>query len=136
VQLHVSSPFLLTKELLTDMISAKNGKIIVISSIWGLVGASTEVLYSTVKGALNTFVKALAKEVAPSGISVNGIAPGAIETQMLDHLTEEEKAMLCDEIPMGRFGKPIEVADLAVFLASDSASYINGQIISINGAWH
>ncbi|HET7578535.1 MAG TPA: SDR family oxidoreductase [Bacillales bacterium] len=136
VQLHVTSPFLLTKGLLPAMISDKHGKIIVVSSVWGLVGASTEVLYSTVKGALNSFVKALAKEVAPSGISVNGIAPGAVSTKMLDHLTEEEKAALQEEIPMGRFGKPEEIADLAAFLASEKASYINGEIVSINGAWY
>lgn len=136
VQLHVTSPFLLTKELLGSMISAKTGKIIVVSSVWGLVGASTEVLYSTVKGALNSFVKSLAKEVAPSGINVNGIAPGAISTKMLNHLTEQENEVLREEIPMGRFGKPEEVAELASFLASDKAAYINGQIVSINGAWY
>lgn len=136
IQLHLTSPFLLTKELLPPMISEKNGKIIVISSIWGLVGASTEVLYSTVKGALNSFVKALAKEVGPSHINVNGIAPGAISTQMLDHLNAQESERLREEIPMGRFGEPKEVAELAAFLASDKASYINGQIVSINGAWH
>jgi 3-oxoacyl-[acyl-carrier protein] reductase len=136
VQLHVTSPFLLTKYLLPKMISRKRGKILVISSVWGLAGASTEVLYSTVKGALNSFVKALAKEVAPSGISVNGIAPGAVSTKMLDHLTVEEKIALAEEIPMGRFARPEEIADLTVFLASDKAAYINGEIISINGAWY
>ncbi|HEX6923745.1 MAG TPA: SDR family oxidoreductase, partial [Bacillales bacterium] len=136
VQLHVTSPFLVTKYLLGSMVSKKHGKIIVISSVWGLVGASTEVLYSTVKGALNSFVKALAKEVAPSGISVNGIAPGAVSTKMLDHLSETEKNELAEEIPMGRFGKPEEIADLAAFLASEKASYINGEIVSIDGAWH
>ncbi|HEX6923087.1 MAG TPA: SDR family oxidoreductase [Bacillales bacterium] len=136
VQLHVTSPFLVTKYLLGSMVSKKHGKIIVISSVWGLVGASMEVLYSTVKGALNSFVKALAKEVAPSGVSVNGIAPGAVSTKMLDHLSEAEKNELAEEIPMGRFGKPEEIADLAAFLASEKASYINGEIVSIDGAWH
>lgn len=135
VQLHVTAPLLLTKTLLPAMISRKYGKIVVISSIWGLRGASMEVVYSTAKGALNSFVKALAKEVAPSGISVNGIAPGAVSTKMLAHLSEQEKAALREDIPMGRFGRPQEIADLAVFLASDKAAYINGEIISINGAW-
>lgn len=136
VQLHVTSPFLLTKYVLPKMISRKRGKILVISSVWGLAGASTEVLYSTVKGALNSFVKALAKEVAPSGIAVNGIAPGAVSTKMLDHLTEEEKVALAEEIPMGRFARPEEIADLAAFLVSEKAAYINGEIVSINGAWY
>lgn len=135
VQLHVTSPFLITKYLLPAMITGKSGKILIISSVWGIVGASTEVLYSTVKGALNSFVKALAKEVAPSGISVNGIAPGAVSTKMLSHLTEEEKIALRQEIPMGRFADPKEIAELAGFLASEKAAYINGEIISINGAW-
>lgn len=135
VQLQVTSPFLITKYLLPTMVSQKSGKILVVSSVWGIVGASTEVLYSTVKGALNSFVKALAKEVAPSGISVNGIAPGAVETKMLAHLSEAEKVALRQEIPMGRFAEPEEVANLAAFLASEKARYINGEIVSINGAW-
>jgi 3-oxoacyl-[acyl-carrier protein] reductase len=135
VHLNVTSPFLITKYLLPEMIAKKHGNIVVISSVWGLTGASTEVLYSTVKGGLNAFVKALAKEVAPSGISVNGIAPGAISTRMLDDFTDGEKEALRNDIPMGRFGKPEEVADLALFLASEKADYINGEIVSINGAW-
>lgn len=136
VQLHITSPFMLTKALLPSMIQRKKGNIVAISSIWGQTGASCEVLYSMVKGGTNTFVKALAKEVAPSGIRVNGVAPGAISTQMLSNLTEEEKGQLCDEIPMGRLGDPKEVAELVVFLSSEKATYINGQIIGINGAWY
>jgi 3-oxoacyl-[acyl-carrier protein] reductase len=136
IQLHVTSPFLLTKYLLGGMVSRRCGKIIVISSIWGRVGASTEVLYSTVKGALNSFVKSLAKETAPSGISVNGVAPGAVATKMLDHLTAVEKASLREEIPMGRFAKAEEIASLVSFLISKQASYINGEIVGIDGAWH
>ncbi|OIJ09964.1 3-oxoacyl-ACP reductase [Anaerobacillus arseniciselenatis] len=136
VQHSVTSPFLITKALLPTMIENKAGNIIVISSIWGLTGASCEVLYSMVKGGQNTFVKALAKEVAPSGIRVNGIAPGAIATNMLEDFSEEEIDTLCGEIPMGRLGSPNEVADLVVFLTSNKSNYINGQIISINGAWY
>lgn len=136
VQLQITSPFLLTKYLLPSMIRKKAGDIIVITSVWGFMGASCEVLYSMVKGGLNTFVKALAKEVAPSGIRVNGIAPGIIDTKMNSHLTEEEREALRQEIPMGRFGKPSEVADLVEFLLSERATYINGEIISINGAWY
>lgn len=136
IQLQVTSPFLLTKYLLPAMIRKKQGNIIVITSIWGFTGASCEVLYSMVKGGLNTFVKALAKEVASSGIRVNGVAPGVIDTKMNSHLTSAEREALIQEIPMGRFGKPAEVADLVEFLLSDRAAYINGEIISINGAWY
>ncbi|RXI97948.1 SDR family oxidoreductase [Anaerobacillus alkaliphilus] len=136
IQLHLTSPLLLTKAFLPTMIQKKTGKIAVISSIWGVTGASCEVLYSTVKGGLNTFVKALAKEVAPSGINVNGVAPGAITTSMMSQFDKDEIASLCEDIPMGRLGKPEEVADLVTFLISEKASYINGQIININGAWY
>ncbi|KHF29587.1 3-oxoacyl-[acyl-carrier-protein] reductase FabG [Anoxybacillus sp. BCO1] len=136
VQLHVTSPFLLTKRLLPSMIQQRRGQIVVISSIWGLTGASCEVLYSMVKGAQNTFVKALAKEVAPSGIRVNAIAPGAIDTPMLHEFTEEEIQALIDDIPLGRVGKPEDVAKAVSFLISDHASYITGQILSVNGGWY
>lgn len=136
IQLQLTTPFLLTKYLLPAMIRKKQGKIVVISSVWGLAGASCEVLYSTVKGGLNTFVKALAKEVAPSGIQVNGIAPGAVDTNMLRQFTREELRQLEEEIPMGRFGEPSEIAELVDFLISDRSNYISGQIISIDGAWY
>jgi 3-oxoacyl-[acyl-carrier protein] reductase len=136
VQLHVTSPFLLTKKLLPHMISQKSGNIVVISSIWGLTGASCEVLYSMVKGGQNTFVKALAKELAPSGIRVNAVAPGAINTKMLGQFNEEELTQLADEIPMGRMGTPDEVAKAVSFLISNHASYITGQILSVNGGWY
>ena len=136
VQLHVTSPFLLTKRLLPHMISNKKGNIVVISSIWGLAGASCEVLYSMVKGGQNTFVKALAKELAPSGIRVNAVAPGAIDTNMLRLFSDEEMEMLREEIPMGRIGKPEEVAKAVSFLISEQASYITGQILSVNGGWY
>lgn len=136
VQLHVTSPFLLTKRLLPSMIQRRRGQIVVISSIWGLTGASCEVLYSMVKGAQNTFVKALAKEVAPSDIRVNAIAPGAIDTPMLQEFTAEELEALANEIPLGRIGKPEDVAKAVSFLISDDASYITGQILSVNGGWY
>jgi 3-oxoacyl-[acyl-carrier protein] reductase len=136
VQLHVTSPFLLTKKLLPHMISQKSGNIVVISSIWGLTGASCEVLYSMVKGGQNTFVKALAKELAPSGIRVNAVAPGAIATNMLQSFSEEELLQLAEEIPMGRIGTPDEVAKAVSFLISNDASYITGQILSVNGGWY
>ncbi len=136
IYLHITAPFVITKALLPKMISAKSGQIIMISSIWGLTGASFEVLYSMVKGAQNTFVKALAKEVALSGIRVNGVAPGAIETDMMASYSKEEVKELAEEIPLGRIGYPKEVADAVSYLISSRASYITGQILSVNGGWY
>ncbi|MCZ0755394.1 elongation factor P 5-aminopentanone reductase [Anoxybacillus sp. J5B_2022] len=136
VQLHVTTPVLLTKKLLPPMIRKKSGNIVVVSSIWGLTGASCEVVYSMVKGGQNAFVKALAKELAPSGVRVNAVAPGAIRTDMLQSFSEEELKKMEEEIPLGRIGEPNEVAQTVSFLLSDAASYITGQIISVNGGWY
>ncbi|MGG4488998.1 elongation factor P 5-aminopentanone reductase [Metabacillus idriensis] len=136
VQLQITSPYMLTKELIPGMVRNKRGSIIVISSIWGEIGASCEVLYSMVKGGQNTFVKALAKELAPSGIRVNAIAPGAVATDMLQAFSEDELSDLKDEIPMGRIGKPEEIGEAVLFLSSERASYITGQVLSVNGGWH
>lgn len=135
VQQQVMSPYLLTKGLLPAMISAKQGHIMFITSIWGQIGASCETLYSMVKGGQNALVKALAKEVAPSGVYVNGVAPGAIETKMLADFSDQEKQKLAEDIPMGRLGRPEEVANVVRFLISSEASYLNGQILAVNGAW-
>jgi 3-oxoacyl-[acyl-carrier protein] reductase len=136
VQLQITSPYMISKELIPSMVSRKKGNIVVISSIWGEIGASCEVLYSMVKGGQNTFVKALAKELAPSGIRVNAIAPGAVATDMLQSFSEEDLADLEEEIPLGRIGKPEEIADAVLFLSSNHASYITGQVLSVNGGWH
>ncbi|WP_416150887.1 elongation factor P 5-aminopentanone reductase [Salipaludibacillus sp. HK11] len=132
----ITTPSLITKMFLPGMISAKSGKIIMITSIWGLTGASCEVPYSMIKGGQNAFVKALAKEVARSGIQVNAIAPGAIETEMLAGYSSDDILELKEEIPAGRLGKPSEIAGLVAFLLSKDADYINGQILSVNGAWY
>lgn len=116
-----------------NMIKEKNGTIINISSIWGNVGASCEAIYSATKGAVNSFTKALAKELAPSGIKINAISCGAIETEMNSFLTDEEKQAFIDEIPSMRFGTPKEVANLAYYLASENSSYLTGQIITLDG---
>ncbi|WLR52400.1 SDR family oxidoreductase [Bacillus tianshenii] len=136
LQLHCSSPYLLTKELLPQMISQRCGRIVFVTSIWGEAGASCETLYSMVKGGQNALVKALAKEVAPSGITVNAVSPGAVATKMMDGFNEEELQMICDEIPAGRLAKAEEIAQLIGFLCSEEASYIQGQVIGVNGGWH
>ncbi|MFT4413632.1 elongation factor P 5-aminopentanone reductase [Fredinandcohnia humi] len=136
IQLHNTSPYLLTKELLPTMISKKSGNIIVISSIWGQTGASCEVLYSMVKGGQLSFVKALAKEVALSGIRVNAVSPGAIKTNMLTEFSKEDLMEISEDIPLGRIGEPYEVAHAVSFLLSNKASYITGQVLSVNGGWY
>ena len=101
--------------------------------MWGQVGASCEVHYSAAKAGLIGMTKALAQELAPSGITVNCVAPGAIETAMMDAFSDDDKAALCEEIPLGRLGQPQEIAEAVSFLASDKAAYITGQIIAVNG---
>jgi len=115
------------------MVRAKAGCIINITSIWGVAGASCEVVYSAAKAGVIGLTKALAKEVGPSGVRVNAIACGAFETRMNDRLTAQEKAGFVEGIPLGRFGKPQEVGDLAVFLASEKAGYLTGQVIILDG---
>lgn len=117
------------------MLNKKSGCIINISSIWGNAGASCEVLYSAAKGAVNSFTKALGKELAPSNIRVNAIAPGVIDTVMNSNLSAEERESLKQEIPFMRFGKSEEVGKLAVFLASENSSYITSQVITIDGGF-
>ncbi|MEI4802753.1 elongation factor P 5-aminopentanone reductase [Bacillus sp. NPDC077411] len=136
VELQVKNVYKLVSFALPSMIRNRSGNIVVISSIWGQIGASCEVLYSMVKGAQNSYVKALAKEVALSGVRVNAIAPGAIETEMLHIFSNEEKQEIAEEIPLGRLGLPEEVANTVAFVVSSQASYITGQIIGVNGGWH
>ncbi len=118
---------------LPHMLSAKYGRIINISSMWGQVGASCEVAYSAAKAGVIGLTKALAKEAGPSGITVNCVAPGAVETDMMAHFSAEDIAALCEEIPLGRLGRPEEIADVIAFLAGDGAAYITGQVIGVNG---
>ncbi len=127
--------YLCTKLAQKNMVSKKWGRIINISSVWGVSGASCESVYSASKAAIIGFTKAMAKELAPSGICVNAIAPGVIDTKMNAIFSSEEKALLEKEIPCGRFGSAKEVSELAYFLATDNASYIIGQTIGIDGGF-
>lgn len=137
MNIHVRTPFFLAQKAIPKMIQRRWGRIVTISSIWGVTGASFEVLYSTAKGALVAFTKALAKEVAPSGITVNSVAPGLIETDMvLSAFSPEDLEGITADIPASRMGKPEEVAALVSFLTKEEAGYINGQVISLNGAWY
>lgn len=122
-----------SRAFLPAMIREKCGCIINISSMWGEVGASCEVDYSATKAGIIGFTKALAKEVAPSGIRVNCVSPGFIMTEMNSQFTDEELNDIKEEIPLGFFGKPEHVADCISFLASNMAEYITGQVISVNG---
>lgn len=130
---NIKSMFLVTKAFVNDMISKKYGKIINISSMWGVTGGSCEVHYSASKAAVIGFTKALAKELGPSKICVNCIAPGVIETEMNSHLSEEDMKEICNETPIERIGKPEEVAKSVMFLASDNADFITGQVINVDG---
>lgn len=117
-----------------SMVRAKSGHIINISSVWGLTGASCEVAYSASKGAVNSFTKALAKELAPSNISVNAIAFGAVDTEMNGHLNEEERKSLIQEIPAGRMASP-EEAGQAIVKLYEMPVYFTGEIIKFDGGW-
>jgi len=118
-----------------NMLLRKSGCIVNISSIWGSSGASCEVVYSASKGAVDSFTKALAKELAPSGIRVNAIACGVIHTEMNNQLSEEEKQALAEDIPLMRFGQPSEIAELVFFLAEKKSAYITGQVIKADGGF-
>ena len=135
IQIHLTSPMMLTKKLIPKLRQKESGSIVLVSSIWGQTGASYEVAYSAVKGAQIAFAKALSKELASSGIRVNAVAPGAIQTPMVESFSEEEIEAITADIPSGRLGQPEEVADSVEFLLSDKSSYINGQVLAVNGGW-
>lgn len=132
---NVKSAFIISKQVLPAMINAGHGSIINVSSMWGNVGASMEVGYSASKSALIGFSKALAKEVAPSGIRVNCVCPGVIDTKMNARFSEEDILQLKEQTPLGRIGSAQEVANLIYFLSSEEASFITGQTISCDGGF-
>ncbi|EUJ31825.1 3-ketoacyl-ACP reductase [Listeria floridensis FSL S10-1187] len=134
--IHVGAPLYLLRKFLPKLRRSESGRILFISSIWGEVGAAMEVAYSTMKGAQIAFVKALSKETAGNGITVNCLTPGAVDTEMLDRFSEQEKLELASEIPLLRLGKPADIAHAALFLISDQAAFMTGQILGVNGGWH
>lgn len=130
---NVTGTFLASKHVLREMIKKHSGKIVNVSSMWGISGSSCESCYSASKGAVIAFTKALAKEVGPSGITVNCVAPGFIDTAMNKDISAKDRKAFADETPMGRTGTPEEVAKTILFLASDGADFITGQILGCDG---
>lgn len=135
ISVNLTGAFLYSKAVITGMVHRKSGSIINISSMWGIVGSSCEVHYSTTKAALIGMTKALAKELGPSGIRVNAIAPGVIATDMNRALGEEDIAVLKDETPLMKIGSPLDVAKAALFLAGDGADFITGEVMNISGGY-
>ena len=125
----------LTKDVLPQMLRRHSGSVINISSVWGESGASCEVAYSAAKAGLIGFTKALAKECAPSGVRVNCVSCGLIDTKMNITLSEEDLNAVTDEIPMGRMGTPDDIANAVMFLAEESSAYITGQVLRVDGGW-
>ena len=135
MDVNLSSMFYLCRALAPEMVSSRIGSIVTVSSIWGQVGASCEVAYSASKAAVIGFTRALAKELGPSGVRVNCIAPGVIDTRMMDEHSEETKAQLADETPLGRLGTPQDVAHACAFLLGDGAAFITGQVLGVDGGY-
>ena len=123
------------RAVLPHMLARKSGSIVTVSSMWGQVGASCEAAYSATKGAVTAYTKALAKELGPSNIRVNCVAPGVIDTKMNAHLSRQDLAALAEETPLGRIGTPEEAAAAIAFLAGDEASFITGQVLAPNGGF-
>ncbi len=134
IAVNLSSVFYTSKQAIPLFLSHNTGRIINISSVWGEVGASTEVAYSASKGGINAFTRGLAKELAPNHIPVNAVACGCIDTRMNDCFTEADKEALADEIPAGRFGSPEEAAETVIRVLC-MPDYLTGQIITLDGGW-
>ncbi len=135
INTNLSSAFYCSREALKNMINEKSGVIINIASMWGEVGASMEVHYSTAKAGLIGMTKALAKEVGLSGVRVNAVSPGVVLTDMMNAFSEKDKEILKDETPLNTLGTPEDIADAVSFLVSDKARFITGQVLSVNGGF-
>ena len=133
IQTNLYSAFAMSQEVIPNMVHRKKGCIINISSSWGIVGASLEVLYSISKAGMNGMTKALAKELGPSNIRVNAIAPGMIQTRMNSQFSKDELKEIQEEMPLERIGQPEDIAKCVRWLIEDN--YTTGQIIPINGGW-
>ncbi|WP_125153068.1 elongation factor P 5-aminopentanone reductase [Clostridium rectalis] len=133
LNINLKGVFNCSHNVVIHMLHKGVGSIINISSMWGNVGASCEVIYSASKGGINSFTKALAKELGPSNIRVNAVSPGVIDTEMNSWMCKEDREELMEEIPLCRFGQCIDIGKAVVFLASDDSNYITGQIITIDG---
>ena len=133
INTNLSSVFNITKAFIKSMVKQREGRVINISSVAGLMGNPGQVNYSSSKAAIGGFTKSLAKELASRNITVNSIAPGFISSDMTDALTDEQKSEILNQIPMQKFGDPKNIAELAVFLASEKGKYITGQTISVDG---
>lgn len=131
--INMKGVYLCSKAALEYMVHKKYGRIVNISSMWGISGASCESVYSASKAAVIGFTKALSKELAPSNITVNAVAPGVIDTKMNSNLTQEEKEELAEQIPCGRFGTAKEISEVVYDLASEKSAYITGQVICVDG---
>lgn len=135
IDINMRGVFNVSREFYNSMVSNKFGRMINISSMWGITGASLESVYSASKAAVIGFSKALAKELAPSGITVNVIAPGVIKTDMLNNLSEETIDSLISETPIGRLGSPEDIANAVGFFASENSGFITGAVLNVNGGF-
>lgn len=133
---HVQSPMFIIGQLASKLRRFNTSYIVFIGSIWGETGAAGETVYSAVKGAQHAFIKAYAKEAGSSGVRVNAIAPGYINTKMNESLDDYEMKIIENDIPLKQIGKPQDVANLVSFLTSEKADYITGQVLSVNGGWY
>lgn len=135
ISVNLTGAFLYSKYAIPDMLKRKWGRIINITSMWGLVGSSCEVHYSAAKAGLIGMTKALAKELGPSGITVNAIAPGVINTDMNSALSDDDREALINDTPLMRIGEPSDIAEAALFLAGDKASFITGEVLNVSGGY-
>lgn len=135
LDVNLSGAFYLLRALTPGMVSRRKGAVVAVSSMWGRAGASCEAAYSASKAALIGLTRALAKELGPSGVRVNCVAPGVIDTRMMDEHSPETKAALAEETPLGRLGTPEDVARAVAFLLSDDAAFITGQTLGVDGGF-
>lgn len=135
IGINLTSAFVYSRECVKDMLKRKSGKIVNVASMWGIVGSSCEVAYSTAKAGMIGMTKALAKELGPSGIRVNAVAPGVINTDMNKKIPSEDMEMLREETPLMRIGEPEEIARAVLFLVGDASSFITGEVLNASGGY-